>query len=248
MNVDTKAIVIKKNKVSGADLLLTIYSKELGKKKIYVRGARHAKSKFLSSCELLVEGDFSLYVKPNLSNINSVYITDSHRKIRDNLSKFFLASYMLELIDKFTEHGHIDTNIYEFLSFALKCLEAEQEKYLKFFRLVFTIKLLQISGFSPEINFCTSCLGSDKLNYFSACSGGIICEQCKKLVNDSRKISKENVKLISFSLNENYVNVRQCKNINFDLSDLSDILYNFLREHVFNSKLKSFSIIDDMDL
>ncbi len=243
MNVDTKAIVIKKHKVSGADVILTIYSKELGKKRLYVKGARHPKNRFLACSQVLIEGDFSLYVKPSLSSINSVNITNTHNIIREDLNKLFVASYVLELIDKITEEACQDLNLYEFLSFALKCLEAESEKNLRFFRLVFIIKLLKESGLAPEVNFCTSCLSSENLSYFSAMAGGAVCDKCKSLFSDVKFLKKENASLINLSLNNSYINIRKTLNIEYNLSELSDILDDFLSKHILNSDLKTASMI-----
>ncbi len=248
MNVDTKAIVIKKHKVSGADVILTIYSKELGKKRLYVKGARHPKNRFLACSQVLIEGEFSLYVKPSLSSINSVSITNSHNIIKEDLNKFFVASYVLELIDKITEEACQDVNLYEFLSFALKCLEAEKEENLKFFRLVFIIKLLQASGLSPEVNFCTSCLSNQRLSYFSSVSGGIVCEQCKDSYPDIKVLKKENADLINLSLNDSYINIRKNKKSDYNLLELSDILDDFLMKHILNSDLKTASLIKNSSL
>ncbi len=245
MNVDTKAIVIKKHKVSGADVILTIYSKELGKKRLYVKGARHPKNRFLACSQVLIEGDFSLYVKPSLSSINSVSITNSHHLIRENLDKFFVASYVLELIDKITEEACQDVNLYEFLSFALKCLEAENEKNLRFFRLVFIIKLLKASGLSPEVSFCTSCLSNKDLSYFSSIAGGAVCDKCKTSYNDIKFLSHENSYLISLCLHNTYINIRKSINLDYNLSELSDILDDFLRKHILNSDLKTASLINN---
>lgn len=248
MNQESKAIVIKKVKVSGADVLLTLYTRKLGKKKVYVKGARHAKSKFLSACQVLVEGDFSLFVRSSLSSIHSVSIRDSHSPIREDLEKFFVSSYMLELIDKFTKEAVPDSALYDFLSFALKCLEPEHPKNLKFFRMFYTLKLLQKSGLAPEVNFCTSCLCSDDLRYFSASSGGALCSACRKDYSDVLPLKKENAEFINLSLSHSYVAMRKHRALAYDFDELGRIIDSFLSEHVLNSSLKTLSTLRNMDL
>ncbi len=248
LNADTKAIVIKKNKVSGADVVLTIYSRDYGKKKLYVRGARHSKSRFLASCELLVEGDFSLYLKPSLSSLNSVYIRNTHKKIKEDLNKFFLASFMLELIDKVSEESLADSNLYDFFSFALKCLEAEKTEMLKFFRIVFLIKLFQKTGFSPEVNCCTSCLKEENLFFFSPKSGGAICSSCENKFNDLKSLKEGNISFINLALSDNYINVRRKATFNYDLDELGTILNDFSLAHIFSKELKTYSMIKDIGL
>ncbi len=248
MNFDTRAIVIKRVKVSSDDVLITIFSKDIGKKKVYINGGRNPKSRFSAASQVLVEGDFTLYLKKSLSSINSVNIVNSHAKIRDDLDKFFIASYILELVDNVVIEGDENAISYDFLSYALKYLEEESEYYLKFFRLFFMLKILKQCGFSPEVNFCTSCLSGENLNYFSAFSGGTLCEKCKGKYSDVKLLNENNKELIDVILNNPYINARKYKKLMNYLPQLDEIISEFLKEYILTKNLKSEAIIIDCGL
>lgn len=152
MHVKSKAIVIKRSKVSGADVVIKALTRDFGVQKFYVNGARHTKSKFSASTQLFTEGEFSFFLRPNFSSIESVIISERHQGIIEKYSKFVVASHMLELVDKFVMEGVHDAKLYDFFSSALAHFEAEDDADIKRFRLIFTIKFLKRLGYAPPDN------------------------------------------------------------------------------------------------
>lgn len=251
MNGSSKGIIINRKKVSGADVLLTILTREYGKKKFYVNGARHTKSKLSSGSQLFIEGEFSLYLKTGLSTVNELEIIDIHSNIREDLNKFFLASYVSEIVDKIIKDDEGDQHFYEFLSSALKYLNDETKDRLKLFRIVFLIKILKIIGYSPNLENCSLCskkIKKQKKILFSPFSGGIVCEECRTEASDIYYLSSETLFFIKTSLEKSYTYIRNL-NISVNILEESDnALTPFLEHHALVTKLKSQKMLFDMGL
>lgn len=251
MKTSSKAIVIKRKKVSGADVLLTVITRDYGKKTLYVNGARHMKSKLSSATQLFVEGDFSLYIKSSLSTLSEAELIEVHANIREDLDKFFVGSYIVELVDKILGEDDGDPRFFDFLSSALKYLNLEDRSKLKLFRLVFLIKLLKNTGYSPNVKFCSSCssdLDFSKPVYFSPISGGVICPICLPQFSDKVILRPETLSFINVSLEKSYTSIRKLGvGVNI-LVETDEVLSLFFKEHVNLSKLKSEKILLDMGL
>ena len=55
---------------------------------------------------------------------------------------------------------------------------SETDKNLSLINSVFTLRLLSIIGFRPNIDECTSCKDKNSLNYFSFRDSGLKCLEC----------------------------------------------------------------------
>lgn len=249
MRNESKAVVIKRSKVSSADVLVVLYTRKFGKKKFYVNGARHLKSKLGAGTQLFVEGTFTMYLKPSLSLINDVSIESTNREIADDLAKFFIASHMAELLDKLSDEGETDERLYDLFAFALKFLNVESTDFLSSFRLVFLIKLLKHLGYAPHIDFINSS--------FNESEGKKICfdiENGQIFLGDSNfgskvfELKKEQYLFIKNSLELPYKSIRT-KAISAKMQASLDLaLYDFMEFHTGIGSLKTKKMLSGMSL
>ncbi len=248
MNVETDAIVIKKKKVASTDVIITILSKEYGKKSVYVKGARHTKSKFSAYTELFTEAKFSLYIKKNLCNLNSVDSITAHSKLRNEMSRLFVGTYLLELVDIFIAEDDGDIRLYDMLSYALKFLEEDEEENFLLLRTMFFIKLLKLLGYAPEVSMCVECLTVENIKYFGFSSGGIICDKCGLNVENKVDVDYEYLRIINILLKKSYLSVRNMDISGIILDKIDSNLFEFIKRHLVIRTIQSRQLLLDMKL
>ena len=88
----------------------------------------------------------------------------------------------MELVDKMTIEGHQDERVFYLLKRALLFLDVETRQCLVSTTaiLFFQTNLLNLTGFSPELNKCVFCGKPIKSggNYFNFSMGGVIDKEC----------------------------------------------------------------------
>ncbi len=187
----TQGIIIKRNNFLEASLILDIWTKDYGKVEAVARSARKVKGKLKGHLELFLDTDLVLAYGKNIDTITSSVTIESFSNLRNNLEISFGAYYILELVDKMTIEGHQDERVFYLLKRALLFLDkfvgsnAENNYNIEYHLIIlfFQINLLNLTGFSPELNkciFCSKPINSGK-NYFSFSMGGIVGSECALL-------------------------------------------------------------------
>lgn len=244
MLMNVRGLVLARKKVAESDVIITLFTKTQGKLRIYVNGARHPKSRYASSTQPFVEGDFAVYLKKDLSSLGEVDIVSSHMKIREDMARLFLGTYMLELVDLALEENDFIPGLYNRVSYALNSLTEATD--LKLFKVIYDLKIIQILGYEPSLFSCSSCgTEQDLLPALSANNGGVLCTGCIQHETQYTKFSLENLKWINFALKTPFKTIQ---NQPFDdkmLVKLDKWLETFIKIHVVRRPLKSLHVLND---
>ena len=182
----TQGIIIKRNNFLEASLILDIWTKDHGKVEAVARSARKVKGKLKGHLELFLDTELIFAKGKNIDTITSSLTVESFSNLKNNLEFSFGAYYILELVDKMTIEGHQDERVFYLLKKALLFLDeiamVETRHCLvsTTATLLFQINLLNLTGFSPELNKCVFCGKPIKAgkNHFSFSMGGIVGQEC----------------------------------------------------------------------
>ncbi|MCK4800306.1 DNA repair protein RecO [Candidatus Parcubacteria bacterium] len=193
----TEGIIIKRNNFLEASLILDIYTKNYGKVEAVARSARKAKGKLKGHLELFLDTDLILAYGKSIDTIINSFTIKSFSNLRNNLELSFSVYYLLELIDKMTVEEYRDERIFYLLKKSLLFLDglaSDQVNDGNCLILLFQINLLDLTGFSPELNKCVFCRKPIKSrnNYFSFSMGGVVGNECssqKEIKKDDLDIS-----------------------------------------------------------
>lgn len=225
-----KGIILRKQDYRENDRLFVIYTDELGKIEAVAKGARKIKSKMAGHLELF--SVINLMVAPG-KTYYQIAGADKERNflnINSNLAKTVLASFCLESVDSFTKLGHPDKKVCELLMEVLEIFNGEKVK--NFFKLYilskfFVLKLLSISGWTPELYVCVKC--KKKIipsgNYFDAVRGGLVCGQCGKT---DFPISPAAIKILRFVLKKNLKEGAAIKVNRNQVKEMTEIVDTFV--------------------
>lgn len=143
------------------------------------KGARRPKSLLMAATQFLCFGEYLLYKSGNTYSINSCETIEVFYDIRTDLDKLKYAAHITKIINDITTENQ---NTYRVLQLYLNTLYiiSETNKNLNLVNSVFTLRLLSIIGFRPNIDECTSCKDKNGLNYFSFRDSGYKCLECSK--------------------------------------------------------------------
>ena len=97
--VNTQGIVLRAVKYKENDLILTIFTRKLGKVSAIAKGARRTKSALLSSCQVFAYSNFTLKKQANMYRVTQSEIIKSFYQISYDLDSFSYATYAIQLID-----------------------------------------------------------------------------------------------------------------------------------------------------
>lgn len=143
------------------------------------KGSRRPKSLLMAATQFLCFGEYVLYKSGNTYSINSCETIEVFYNIRTDLDKLNYASHMTKIISDVTTENQ---NSYRILQLFLNTLYmiSETDKNLSLINSVFTLRLLSIIGFRPQIEECKECKTKDNLAYFSFRDSGLKCSACAK--------------------------------------------------------------------
>lgn len=227
--IKLKGLVLREAYSGESDKIITVLTKERGKKTIVAKGARRPRSPFLGGTQQFCYSEFIVYDNKNIANLNQVEIIETFHKIRDNLLKLSYATYFMELLENSTMEEIVAE---ELLILTLKTFQMLNKDLYnpKFISRIYEIRLMEIIGYMPETTQCVNCGKELNTNiYFSSNGGGVLCNDCKKTDNRAVKISVGTLYSIQYILSSDL-----SKLFNFSVSELVlDELTTITKDYIF---------------
>lgn len=177
-----------------SDLLLILFTENLGKLKALAKGALKSQKRFLGillnlnllEVELVAgKGEFRYLV-------NLAQLKRSRWKLAQNPLRLASAYVLAELVEKGTEDLEADLILYELLESGLERIQSERNFREQMF--YYLLRMLEKLGYLPSLDFCAVCgkkfQPETAPNHFSIRKGGYVCEDCGRKPNkDLREIS-----------------------------------------------------------
>lgn len=177
MLFETEGIVLKRRKINHNDVFITLFSRNLGKIQVFVKGGSNPRSSLNKGVHPFVSGRFMLRGEKTYS-LSSVEVADSYYHFREDLKKLSYGSYMLDFADRVLEENEGNKGLHTLLGDALKAL-ASKEGVEEKLRLYFEMKALGLLGYQPQVERCVVC-GAEQPRYhaFDVPDGGVVCDPC----------------------------------------------------------------------
>jgi len=174
-----EAVVLRHADWGEADRLLTLYTRERGKVRAIAKGARKVKSRKAGHLEPFTRVTLQLARGRDLLIVTDAETIDAYQPLREDLIKTGYASYLVELLDRFTyEEESENTNIFRLLTASLSRVADEPDPWLAI--RYYEVRLLEHLGFRPQLFACANCREEIKAvdQFFSAAQGGVLCPRC----------------------------------------------------------------------
>ncbi len=188
----TEAIVIGGHDLAEADRIVVFYTHTLGKVRAVAEGARRIRTRFGGSLQLFTQGRLVYFERPNrtLHKVNEFAVIRSHHPLREDLDRMVLASTAVEAVGAGVEEGEAHADLYHLLADGLDVLEAASQPILVMQG--FTIHLLRLLGYLPELSECVRCRATVPASASVSLSpnqGGLLCSNCRLGIPDATEVS-----------------------------------------------------------
>jgi DNA repair protein RecO (recombination protein O) len=246
MQYRVQGIVIRSMDYGEGNKIITLFTREMGKVAVIVRGAKKVKSRYSSVAQLFTCGDYLFFRSGSgqLGTLNHAEIVESHHHIRGDLHKAAYASYMAELTDRMLGDQEANAFLFEQLKAALAGMDGDKD--IQIITFIYEMKIWMQAGYQPELDACVSCSATDREMYFSAVLGGILCERCRLKDPQALAPSPSTLKLIRLFARMDIRRLGQIDVKPATKESLKQLIRAYYDAHI-GVQLKSRHFLDQMD-
>ena len=169
------SIVLKHRDYGEADRLLTLFTRQKGKITAIAKGVRKVRSQKGGHLEPFTHASLLLATGRTWYLVSQAEAQDIYPNLTKDLEILGYASYLVELVDRFTYEEEENSPIFNLLRNSLGRLDSGEHPAPLVVR-YFEIRLLDLLGFRPELKSCvvTSNQIEPENQYFSAALGGVV--------------------------------------------------------------------------
>lgn len=233
------AVVLRHSDWGEADRLLTLYTRERGFVRALAKGARKVTSRKAGHLEPFTHVTIQLAKGRDLLIVTQVETIDAFLPLRDDLVKTGYASYIVELLLRFSyEEEGANPSVFRLLVETLGRIETEADAWLPV--RYYEMRLLDAVGFRPHLFECANC-GREILpedQFFSFIAGGVICPRCGNGLPNLAGISLETLKYLRHFQRSSYKDASRANpgsDVRKEAETLMQGYFTYLLERELNS-------------
>ena len=151
-----EAVVLRHADYGEADRILTLFTRQRGKTRAIVKGVRRMTSRKAGHLEPFTHVKLQLAKGRDMPLVTQAETVDAYLPLREDLVLTSQASYVIELVDRFTyDEGSDSTLIFHLLTETLARLAAKAEPWMAI--RFYEMRLLDLLGFRPKLFECAIC-------------------------------------------------------------------------------------------
>ncbi|WP_343343955.1 DNA repair protein RecO [Terrisporobacter petrolearius] len=245
--LNTQGIVLKSVTYKENDLILTIYTRKLGKIAAIARGAKKSKSSLLSSSQIFAYSNFTLKKEGNMYRVTQSEIIKSFYNLSYNFEAFSYATHILKLLDNFVIDNQSNNRLFISLAQTLY-LFCEENIDMEYVSLCFELKFLECVGFKPIVNKCVSCNNNNFKNpVFNIYEGGILCERCSDNFQHNLRMNITTANLMEYILKNDMLLCSKAKVSKYLINELNKILKIYMNEYLGSINEKSLNVLKSLN-
>lgn len=156
MHIKTQGLILRETNYKEADKILTVLTREGGRRTVKARGCRRKNSPLAAATQLLVLSDMTLFEYRDYFTLNEADTLEQFWGVRADLDKLALCSYFAEVTEAVAEEGRPDQGLMSLILNAMYALD-KLRKPLPLVKAAFELKLLCLAGYEPLLDACALC-------------------------------------------------------------------------------------------
>jgi DNA repair protein RecO (recombination protein O) len=183
--IETDAVILRSIRFSEADVVLSVYSPDVGRVSAIAKGARKATSKLGGRLQPGVWAHLNIAQgRGDLGAIRGASTVRVHAGLWEEGYRIRAASSVLETVLRGVPEHEANPELFHLLTRTLAVLSVatrlDGPPRLDPIVLAFQAKLLVVSGLLPRLGVCVMCGSPGPLVAFSAHAGGALCGACAR--------------------------------------------------------------------
>ena len=156
MLLTTPGIVLRETNYKEADKILTVLTREYGKRTVKARGCRRKTSKLTAASQLLVWSDMTLYQRGDFLTLNEAEVLEQFWSVRQDIELLALGSYFAEVLEATAQEGEEAGDLLSLLLNSLYALDT-LKKPRELVKAAFELRLMCLTGYEPLVDACAVC-------------------------------------------------------------------------------------------
>lgn len=241
--LNTQGIVLRSARYKENDLILTIFTRKLGKISAIAKGAKRNKSSLLSSSQVFSYSNYTLKKQGNMYRISQSETIKSFYNIAYDIDAFSYATYITSLVEGSIYENQTNNRLFVLLAQTLY-LYTQEDTDKEYITRAFELKFLDYIGFKPIVNKCVNCNTINlKNSVFNVDEGGILCEKCKVNHVYNFKIDATTIKLMDYIFRNDILICSKAKVSKYIVNELTKILKLYIQVYIDNANLKSLHLL-----
>lgn len=234
----TEAIVLGHIEYGEADQILKLFTQEKGKITAIAKGIRKIRSRKAGHLEPFSHVNIFLARGHSMDIVTQVETVEAFTGLRDDLRRVAMASYVIELLDRFTWEEGQNRGLFRLLAQTLARLSDHPGPELVVH--YYEIRLLELLGFRPQLFDCIDCGKpiEDQDQYFSPLVGGVVCPGCGRSRTEAWVIDRGVLRYLRHLQRSNWQKVLSVSippDIEPKLGDLMERYFSYLLERKLNA-------------
>jgi DNA repair protein RecO (recombination protein O) len=232
-----------------SDRIVTFFTHEFGKVKGIAKGARRSRRRFVNALEPFScsEMMFSRRSSEGLALIEQCDVTDHFAGIRADLEMTLTASYLIDLLDRFSVEGKRNPDLFRYVRDFLR--EIDQGGVSEAMIRIFEMHLLKFAGYEPLLDRCKVCgrpLEEMGFAVFSPAEGRLRCRgECAFGTPDGIAASIGTVKTLLAGMRLPLDKTRRLVLAGRSAEEGRDLLTGFIR-HLLGKEPPSYRVLEEI--
>jgi DNA repair protein RecO (recombination protein O) len=242
-----EGIILRKFYLRETSYILIVFTKEFGKIRGVLKGARDPYPQFAGNFEIFTKCQLLFYKKKKaaMDLITRCEALDFFLPVRKDIERLTYANHFIELIDVVTVDHDVNKQLYAVLLESLELLATKSSA--KRVSRIFELKLLKAIGLAPNLEACIGCGAAVSGNfYFSVNEGGVKCPACAKSGQACFKISLGTINFMRKALEnttEKMANIKVSKDVG---KETERILSRLIKFHI-GRQMKSLNFLKHLE-
>lgn len=237
-SIRAEAVVLRHTDWGEADRILSLYTRQMGKVRAIAKGVRKMRSRKSGHLEPFTRVSLQLARGRDMFIITQAEAINTYLRLRDDLVRVGYASYVVELLDRFTFDDDENPLLFHLLADTLKRLDQESTSFLAV--RYYEVRLLDLLGYRPHLFHCANCETEIKAEaqYFSALQGGVLCPKCGSGAPEARPISMQALKYLRHFQRSSYAEASRARissDINREMEQIMQYYLTYLLERGLNT-------------
>lgn len=245
--LSAEGIILRKYLLRETSYILVVFTKEFGKIRGVLKGARDPYPQFAGNFELFTRCNLLFYKKKTkrMDLITRCEAIDFFLPVRKDIERLTYASYFVELVDMVTSDHDVNEGLYTVLLEGLRMLATRSSP--KRAGRIFELKALDAIGVGPRLDRCLRCSSPDSKEFrFSIKNGGIICRDCVEKDDMCYGISPGTLNFMRKIYELPFSKTQQVKVSKGVGQETEKILKRFMQYHI-GKETRSMKFLEDME-